>query len=91
MNTIHYNLTLVGKVQGVSLRVYAKKKADELGLTGVIKNEKDGTVQIEAEGNKASLDEFVSWCYEGSQAAEVKNVIVSAAPLKNYLDFKIKY
>ena len=91
METKHYHMVITGTVQGVALRSYVKRKADELGITGFIKNEKDGTVTIEAEGGKETLDAFVSWCYEGSPAAEVKNVIVTVGTVQSYQDFKIKY
>ncbi|MFU0791101.1 acylphosphatase [Virgibacillus proomii] len=50
---------LSGRVQGVGFRFMAKQKADELGVKGWIKNNDDGTVELEAEGNKAQLERFM--------------------------------
>lgn len=50
---------LSGRVQGVGFRFMAKQKADELGVKGWIKNNDDGTVELEAEGNEAQLERFM--------------------------------
>ncbi|MGX4669384.1 acylphosphatase [Cerasibacillus sp. JNUCC 74] len=50
---------LSGRVQGVGLRFMAKQKADELGVKGWIKNNDDGTVELEAEGNEVQLERFM--------------------------------
>lgn len=42
-----------GKVQGIGFRAAAKRKADELHLTGYVKNLPDGTVELVAQGNEA--------------------------------------
>ena len=75
MPTIH--LLIKGKVQGVFFRVAAKEKADELGITGWVKNTTDGSVEATASGTGAQLDRFIQWCKRGSKRAEVAEVIVS--------------
>ncbi|MGM0941624.1 MAG: acylphosphatase [Bacillota bacterium] len=49
-----------GRVQGVGFRYTAKQKADELGVTGWIRNNEDGTVELDAEGNMDQVDQFSS-------------------------------
>ena len=65
-----------GKVQEVWFRASTKRKADEIGLSGVVKNEKDGTVYITVTGSENALESFVSWCSEGPELARVKEVLV---------------
>lgn len=48
-----------GLVQGVGFRWEAKMLAGQLGLTGWVRNEYDGTVTVEAEGRAAELDGFL--------------------------------
>ena len=48
----HVTLTISGKVQGVFFRDSTKKLAEELGIRGYVKNLPDGTVKIEAEGER---------------------------------------
>lgn len=43
----HISIRIYGRVQGVGFRVSAQKKADELGITGFVRNEPDGTVYLE--------------------------------------------
>ncbi len=88
----HYKIIVTGKVQGVFYRKNTKQKAQELGLTGYVKNMPDGTVKIEAEGEGDKLEILKEWCYQGSPAANVSNVKVETSnDLKNYSKFTIKY
>lgn len=67
-------ITVRGRVQGVFYRHSARIKAADLGITGWIRNEPDGSVSILAEGEPATLEEFVSWCREGPPLAAVEAV-----------------
>ncbi len=70
----HLELKISGKVQGVFFRVSTKKKAQELGLFGWVKNETDGAVTAVAEGEKNKLEEFLNWCKIGPENAKVEKV-----------------
>lgn len=65
-----------GLVQGVFFRHSAKQKAHELGITGWIRNNPDGSVEVLAQGNKKQLQEFIKWCKIGPVAANVEKVEV---------------
>ncbi|MGF2049606.1 acylphosphatase, partial [Lactococcus lactis] len=45
-----------GRVQGVGFRYTTKMLADQLGVTGSVKNEADGSVSIEAFGDDKAID-----------------------------------
>lgn len=47
---LQFNITVEGKVKGVWFRKHTQIKAKELGLNGIVKNQKDGSVYIEAIG-----------------------------------------
>lgn len=83
----HLNIKIYGSVQGVFFRVTAQQEADKLGITGFARNEADGSVYIEAEGNETSLNKFLEWCRKGPKLAQVGKVDVSEAPLKNFSEF----
>lgn len=83
----HINIKIYGLVQGVFFRVSAKEQADKLDIKGFAKNEKDGTVYIEAEGNKENLDKFLAWCQAGPNLAQVEKVEITEGPLKNFSNF----
>ena len=86
----HINIIVSGKVQGVFFRASTKEFADQLGVYGFVRNEKDGSVYVEAEADEDTLKKFVAWCYRGPLHAEVKNVDVSEGALQNFKTFEIK-
>ena len=85
----HLDIRITGKVQGVFYRATAKAVADQLGIKGSARNEADGSVMIEAEGDDFSLGMFLEFCERGSDRAEVDKVKVSEAPLKHYNNFEV--
>ena len=85
----HFNITVTGKVQGVFFRQSTCELALQLGLKGFVRNETNGDVYIEAEGDEEQLKKLMEWCTHGPARAEVKNVKAEEAPLKNFNDFKI--
>ena len=85
----HINITIYGKVQGVFFRATTKAVADQLGVKGFVKNQSDGSVYIEAEGDDFSMDSFLEWCNEGPEKAKVEKVDTSAGELKNYRNFEV--
>jgi acylphosphatase len=89
MNKIHLEITVKGKVQGVSYRVSTKAVADQLGVRGFVKNADNGDVLIAAEGKSSILDMFLDWCKEGPQGAEVISVDTHEGELKNYRNFEV--
>ena len=57
--------TVFGVVQGVGFRWYVRGRALRHGLTGRAANNPDGTVEVEAEGDRASLEHFLFSLHEG--------------------------
>jgi acylphosphatase len=88
---LQYNITVSGKVQGVWFRKYTQQKAKGLKLLGVVKNQSDGSVYIEAVGNKKTLYDFIDWLKtEGSPLSQVSEVTYNTTEqIKNYTDFEI--
>ena len=72
-------IRITGRVQGVFLRQGAKQLADKLGLAGFARNEPDGSVYIEVEGEESALDKFLEWCKKGPERAEVEKVAYNTA------------
>ncbi|AKD02973.1 acylphosphatase [Pontibacter korlensis] len=65
-----------GKVQGIFFRASTQEKAQELGLTGFVQNEPDGTVYLEAEGKTEALQQLEQWAHQGPRRARVEKVEV---------------
>lgn len=83
------NIRVTGKVQGVFFRESAKKVATELGLAGFVRNEPDGSVYVEVEGEEALIEKFVEWCKDGPERAQPGEVVVSRQPLSDFEKFEI--
>ena len=86
----HLNIQVFGLVQGIFFRTTAKERADKLGLSGFTKNMPNGSVYIEAEGEKDRLDKFLTWCWKGPSMAQVEKVEITEDTLKNFKEFNIK-
>ncbi len=84
-------IQVFGKVQGVFFRASAKTVADDLRLTGWVKNESDGSVLIEVEGSENSIEKMIEWCEEGPTFANVSDVILSEAEEIAFEGFEIRY
>lgn len=81
-----------GKVQGVSFRYYTQQRAQALGLRGWVRNLDDGTVETEAEGSRAQLDEFQLFLHEGPLGARVRSVdLMWIAVREDETTFEIRY
>lgn len=80
-----------GRVQGVFFRANTKEKALDLGLTGFVMNEDDGSVLVEAEGEDFPLNQFLIWLRKGPVLSKVQTVNAEEIPLKHTSEFKIKY
>lgn len=84
------SIKIYGKVQGVSLRYYAKEKAQEFSLFGFVRNEPDGTAYFEVEGEENNLKKFLGWCHKGPDTARVEKVeFIFSGDLKKYDEFQV--
>ena len=66
-----------GRVQGVGFRVFAYDVAQGLGVTGSVRNSRDGGVRVEAEGPRDRLDRLLQALHTGPPAARVDRVTVA--------------
>lgn len=87
---VHYNITVTGKVQGVFFRKHTKEEADRLGVKGLVRNEHDGSVYIEAEGDDDAVDALIKWCWKGSPSSNVENVVIRKEEPKGYSEFVVE-
>ena len=69
----NYRLHMIvhGEVQGVFYRAATKEKAEQLGLTGWVRNNEDETVEAVFEGPLNKLEELLQWCHVGPEYAQV--------------------
>lgn len=79
-----------GSVQGVYFRAAMQEASQDLHIFGWIKNNSDGTVEIEAEGEPGDVDKFVDRVREGSDMSVVKRIRQNEGTVKDYEIFQIK-
>lgn len=68
------SVRITGRVQGVGFRNFTQMRARQLGITGWVRNENDGSVRLEAEGPSAGLEELLEAVHEGPRMAQVEGV-----------------
>ena len=85
-------LKIYGRVQGVFFRDSTRRKARQLGLTGWVSNESNGTVKIVAEGEEGKLEELIKWCYNGNRLTRVDKIDIQWQEATGQFEgFEIKY
>ncbi|HYN26664.1 MAG TPA: acylphosphatase [Burkholderiales bacterium] len=72
-------LRIRGQVQGVNLREAFRQRADQLKLTGWVRNRLDGTVEAIVQGEAFAIDSIVEWARLGPPTARVDSVDVESA------------
>ena len=70
---------VTGRVQGVSYRVWARDRAERLGLTGWVRNEADGSVTTLLVGPAEQVGQMLEAMRHGPAGARVSNVISEPA------------
>lgn len=68
------HVRVFGRVQGVYFRASTQRVARELGLFGWVRNRRDGSVELVAEGPPAALDRLCAWASVGPSIALVERL-----------------
>lgn len=86
------HLIVSGHVQGVGFRYYAQMKALDHHITGWVRNRKDGSVEIIAEGEEQNITNYLKYIQDGSPFSTVQSVkVIEQDDTCNFDSFKIKY
>ena len=85
------HVTVRGRVQGVGFRFQTQQAAEEFGLTGWVANRSDRSVEVVAEGPRATLDRFLTFLKRGPSMAQVTNLQHEYLPATREFDeFRIE-
>jgi acylphosphatase len=71
---IRLSARVFGMVQGVGFRFWTMGKAEELGLSGLVRNLDDGSVSVVAEGPRHQVQELLDWLKSDSTPGRVERV-----------------
>lgn len=88
-DVIKIKAQIFGQVQGVGFRYTTTELAKQLGVNGIVRNENDGSVYIEALGDNEQIDEFITELAKGpTPSANVKQVVIEYdSSITNYNGF----
>lgn len=67
-------IKIKGRVQGIGFRYWAVKTARKLGLSGWVRNEADGSVEILMAGKEEQVDKMILACQHGPELSRVDSV-----------------
>jgi acylphosphatase len=80
-----------GRVQGVGFRWFVEREARTLGISGWVRNNSDGSVEVLASGTQEQLFGLRSRLQQGPRAARVDNVEeAEAQPIAGLNTFRIE-
>ena len=82
------HVIISGRVQGVWFRGWTKQQASSLGLTGWVRNRRDGTVEAIFQGDAEDIDAMLNACWQGPPAASVADIRVADGVLSNFHNFR---
>lgn len=82
-----------GRVQGVGFRYMTKIVADQLGVLGIVRNESNGDVYIEAMGSETVVKQFLEEVRKSpAPFGRVDHLELNeTADFKDYHDFTVTY
>ncbi len=81
-----------GYVQGVYFRDFTSRQAIGLGLTGYVRNLPEGTVEVQAEGERKHLAKLIDQLKVGPPAAKVTKVVTNWSEYTgSYSSFRVRY
>lgn len=78
-----------GKVQGVWFRANTQKEAQQLGLTGWVRNLGDGRVELMASGTRDQIGALKAWLRRGPELAEVTDMECQEIPWREFESFDV--
>ena len=77
MDKMRAHVLINGRVQGVFYRAFTRELASALGLSGWVRNLRDGGVEAIFEGDKRTIEQAIQQCYSGPPGSRVTNIDVT--------------
>lgn len=82
-------ILISGKVQGVDFRAFIQEQAENLGLTGYVKNLDDGEVEAIIEGFDNDVNRLIEACKRGPIHSKVRDIEIEKVEKQDFESFKI--
>ncbi len=71
---VRAHTVISGRVQGVFFRMETKQAAERFGVSGWVKNRREGTVEAVFEGDRDCVEDVLKWCRQGPPLSRVSDV-----------------
>lgn len=71
------SMIIFGRVQGVYFRKSTQQQALQRNITGWVRNRKEGTVEVLAQGTEETLISLLEWCKKGPRFARVDRIEIN--------------
>ncbi|MFB8385632.1 acylphosphatase [Microbacterium sp. NPDC055910] len=79
-----------GTVQGVGYRYTMRMIARDAGVSGWVRNRRDGSVEAEVEGEDAQVDDVLEWMAEGPPGSRVESATVTESAPTGATGFEVR-
>lgn len=86
-----HHVRITGTVQGVFFRAWTREQAQELGLTGWVRNCADGSVEAHLEGDESAVEQMIERMRQGPAAARVEEVQAEEAAPEGFNGFEVRH
>lgn len=80
MSEVAKHIRVRGRVQGVFFRAWTVQQAEALGVSGWVRNRRDGSVEIVAAGAEPAVHSLIERVRQGPPVAEVESLEVDDSP-----------
>jgi acylphosphatase len=90
MTEVARHVSVTGHVQGVFFRAWMQEQANELDVTGWVRNCPDGRVDAHIEGEEAAVQRLIERLHRGPPAAKVEDVHLWDVETFDFDDFEVR-
>jgi acylphosphatase len=87
---VRYRVLISGRVQGVFFRDTCRRKAEEYGVAGWVRNLPDGRVEAVFEGLADNVRRLLEWAHRGPRLADVHDVAMELEPPEGLDAFRVR-
>ena len=91
MPAVARHVSVYGRVQGVFFRAWTRDQANELGVTGWVRNCPDGRVDMHIEGEESAVQQLIERLRRGPPSARVEDVHLWNVELFDFDDFEVRH
>ena len=91
MAKIGRQVRVTGRVQGVFFRAWTQQQANELGVTGWVRNAPDGSVEAHLSGEEPAVERLIERLHDGPPSALVSGAEVTEVPAEPGERFEVRH